>query len=102
MDRDRARRRLVSSFWKIAAAAFIVGGLFAVTAAGGGFGGPMDGNPADGNKALAVLIVTLVVAVLMSLASIVRYLLLRRPKRSSPTSSVTKYHLPGSESTGHS
>ena len=102
IDRDRARQQLVSSFWKIAAAAFIVGGLFAVTAAGGGFGGPMDGNPADGHKALAVLIVTLVVAALMSLASIVRYLLLRRPTRSLPTASVTDRQLPGSESIGQS
>ena len=102
IDRDRARQQLVSSLWKISAAAFIVGGLFAVTAAGGGFGGPMDGNPADGNKALAVLIVTLVVAALMSFASIVRYLLLRRPTRPLPTSSATEHQLPGSESFGHS
>jgi hypothetical protein len=73
-----------------------------VTAAGGGFGGPMDGNPADGHKALAVLIVTLVVAALMSLASIVRYLLLRRPAGSLPSSSGTNCHSPGSESIGHS
>ncbi len=101
MNRDRARRQLLSSFWKIAVAAIILGGLFALTAAGGGFGGPMDGTPADGYKALVALIVTLAIAVLLSLGSIVRYLLLRCPTRSSPTSSAPRCQLPNSESVRH-
>ena len=78
-NRERARQEFLGSLWKIAVAAIILGGLFALTAAGGGFGGPTDGTPADGRKALAVLTFAISVAIVATIGSYVRYLLKRKP-----------------------
>lgn len=86
-NRERARQEFWESLWKIAVAAIILGGLFALIAAGGGLGGPMDGTPADGRKAIVVLMFTLSVAIVSTIGSYVRYLLKRKSIQSpSPRS----------------
>ena len=81
LSRARARQQLLGSLWKIAVLSILIGGMYALVAAGGGFGGPMDGTSSpDGSKALAVVLVILSVAALMSVAAAVRYFFRRGPK----------------------
>jgi hypothetical protein len=80
LSRGRARQQLLGSLWKITVASILIGGMYALVAAGGGFGGPLDGTSSpDGPKALAVALVTLTVAALLSLGAAVRYFLRRKP-----------------------
>jgi len=89
MNRDRARQQLMESFWKIAVASVLLGVLFALTAAGGGFGGSSGGNIPDGSKAVAVIAFTLALATVTAIGSYIRYILKRKPiepNSSSPKS----------------
>jgi hypothetical protein len=82
--RDRASRRLVSRLWKSGVAVAIVGGCFSIVAAGGGFGGPTDGTPADGAKAIAVIEFAFTITVLLVAGFLLRYAWdVRRRKRTS-------------------
>ena len=78
LERVRARSKFLSSLWKISIGSIVLGGLFALTAAGGGFGGPTDGVPADGRKAMAVLMFTMTVAAFLIIVSTLRYWLTRK------------------------
>jgi hypothetical protein len=83
--RQRARENFRASFWKNGIGSLLVGGIFALTGIGGGYGGPSYGPPVAQLTGLKVLIVIVIVASLLLLAilSTARYVVeLRRIKKS--------------------